>query len=120
MIGHSCTTGADIDSPQRPGHGGDRLHRSPHPDELTGGHAAFGATRTLREPLDSGAARGNLVVGLAAANPGKLESVPHLHTLDRLDAHQSSSQLGVQPAVALNMAAQTGRAAPGNDLDNST
>ena len=101
------------------GHGGDRLHRGPHPQRLAGAHPALGAAGAPGAPAQPA---GPLSISSCAWEPrpaGQVEPVAELDALDRLDAHQRAGQPGVQPAVAVHVAAEAGRQAVRDDLDDA-
>src|SRR5262249_59008408 len=89
--------GPDVHRGQRPGHGGDRLHRDPDPHRLTCGHPTFYPAGPVGAPPDSLVARLDLVVCLRSAPPGRGEAVAHLHALHPLDPHHPPAHPPVAP-----------------------
>ena len=122
LVDSRCRIGArDVDSAQGARDRADRLHGGAHPQDLAGGHAAFGATGTSGDPLDRavwGAL--HLVVGSRAATGSRREAVPDLDTLDRLNAHERTSEAGIEAAVPVHVRAQAGWQAIGQDLNDSS
>src|SRR5690606_34204324 len=61
----------------------------------------------------------DLVVGLRPRQLGAAEAVADLDALERLHAHQRRRQPRVELAVPVHVAAQPGRHAVGDDLDDT-
>ncbi len=94
---------AHVNGVQRARHGGDRLHRRPDPQHLTGAHPALDAAGTVGPPPVPPRIQLDLVVGAGPAARGGREPVADLDTLDGLDAHQGSGQAGVEPPVPVHV-----------------
>src|SRR4051794_20605402 len=103
VVCHRRLAGRDVDGAQGPRHGRDRLHRGPHAQHLTGGHAALGAAGPAARATDALGRRHDLVVGLRTGGGGELEAVADLDALDRLDAHERAGEARVEAAVPVHV-----------------
>ena len=112
--------GGDVDGAKRLWNGWNRLHRGTHHNRLAVGHAAFDSARTIAQTCDAAiVANHHFVVRLGAGTHRLKETVPDLHALDGLDAHDGTGQCRVQPAVRFNVRADSSRNAVYHDLDHA-
>ena len=120
MVGLGGLAGADVNGLQGAGHRGDRLHGGTDAQDVADAHAAFDAAGTVGG-ADDLAVRvlDDLIVGGGAAPRGRAETVADLNALDGLDAHQGGRQAGVEPAVPVDVAAQSRRQAVGKHFHHS-
>jgi hypothetical protein len=113
--------GDEIGRGQRPGEGGDRLHRAADDDGLPVRDAARQAAGVVRA-MDPAARRispGDDVVDLRTEAAGLFEAEPELDPLDDVDAHDGRGQGGIEPPIPVDVAAEADGDALGDDLEDA-
>ena len=83
------------------------------------GHPALGAAEVAAAAGQPVGTADDLVHRLAAAPPRDVEAVADLDALDGLDAHEGAGQPGVDPPVAVHVAAEARRQAVREHLDDA-